>query len=67
MKLYTKTANEIDELKATKQQLLIEKAGQEDAKRRIREMEEFLKSERHELSEYDEKLVRKSIIKVKRL
>ena len=67
MKLYTKTVNEIDELKGKKQQLLIEKAGQADAKRRIREMEDFLKSERHELSEYDEKLVRKSIIKVKRL
>ena len=67
MKLYTKTVNEIDKPKGKKQQLLIEKAGQEDAKRRIREMEDFLKSERHELSEYDEKLVRKSIIKVKRL
>ena len=43
MKLDTKTANEIDELKGKKQQLLIEKAGQEDAKRRIREMEDFLK------------------------
>ena len=43
MKLYTKTVNEIDELKVKKQQLLIEKAGQEDAKRRIREMEDFLK------------------------
>ena len=35
-KLYTKTANEIDELKGKKQQLLIEKAGQEDDKIRIR-------------------------------
>ena len=43
MKLYTKTVNEIDELKVKKQQLLIEKTGQEDAKRRIREMEDFLK------------------------
>ncbi|MFU9946393.1 hypothetical protein ACNF5H_05380 [Fannyhessea vaginae] len=43
MKLYAKTANEIDELKVKKQQLLIEKAGQADAKRRIREMEDFLK------------------------
>ena len=67
MKLYTKTANEIDELKGNKQKLLIEKAGQEDAKKRIREMEDFLKSERHDISEYDEKLVRKYIIKVKRL
>ncbi|MFU0520116.1 hypothetical protein ACMZ8A_06400 [Gardnerella swidsinskii] len=65
MKLYTKTANEIDELKVKKQQLLIEKAGQEDAKRRIREMEDFLKSERHDISEYDEKLVRKYIKKIK--
>ena len=64
---YTKIADEIDELKGKKQQLLIEKAGQEDAKRRIREMEDFLKSERHDISEYDEKLVRKYIIKVKRL
>lgn len=65
MKLYTKTVNEIDELKVKKQKLLIEKAGQEDAKRRIREMEDFLKSERYELSEYDEKLVRKYIKKIK--
>lgn len=43
MKLDTKTANEIDELKGKKQQLLIEKAGQEDDKIRIREMEDFLK------------------------
>lgn len=64
MKLYTKTANEIDELKATKQQLLIEKVGQEDAKRRIREMEEFLKSERQDISEYDEKPIRKYIKKI---
>ena len=33
---YKKTANEIDELKGKKQQLLIEKAGQEDDKIRIR-------------------------------
>ena len=65
MKLYTKTVNEIDELKVKKQQLLIEKAGQEDAKRRIREMEDFLKSESHDISEYDEKLVRKYIKKIK--
>ena len=65
MKLYTKTANEIDELKGKKQQLLIEKAGQEDAKRRIREMEDFLKNERHDIGEYDEKLVRKYIKKIK--
>ncbi|MDK7093768.1 integrase [Gardnerella swidsinskii] len=62
---YTKIADEIDELKVKKQQILIEKAGQEDAKRRIREMEDFLKSERHELSEYDEELVRKYIKKIK--
>ncbi|MFU0518066.1 zinc ribbon domain-containing protein [Gardnerella vaginalis] len=62
---YTKIADEIDELKVKKQQLLIEKAGQEDAKRRIREMEDFLKSERHDISEYDEKLVRKYIKKIK--
>ena len=60
-----KIADEIDELKGKKQQLLIEKAGQEDAKRRIREMEDFLKSERHDISEYDEKLVRKYIKKIK--
>ena len=62
---YTKIADEIDELKVKKQQILIEKAGQEDAKRRIREMEDFLKNERHELTEYDEKLVRKYIEKIK--
>ncbi|MFU0557716.1 integrase [Gardnerella swidsinskii] len=64
-KNYTKIADEIDELKVKKQQILIEKAGQEDAKRRIREMEDFLKNERHELTEYDEKLVRKYIKKIK--
>ncbi len=36
MKLDKKTANEIDELKGKKQQLLIEKSGQEDDKIRIR-------------------------------
>lgn len=62
---YTKIADKIDELKGKKQQFLIEKAGQEDAKKRIREMEVFLKSERHDISEYDEKLVRKYIKKIK--
>lgn len=36
MKLDKKTANEIYELKGKKQQLLIEKSGQEDDKIRIR-------------------------------
>ena len=40
---YTKIADEIDELKGKKQQLLIEKADQEDTKSRIREMKDFLK------------------------
>ena len=62
---YTKIADKIDELKGKKQQLLIEKAGQEDAKRRIREMEDFLKGKRHDISEYGEKLVRKYIKKIK--
>ena len=61
---YTKIAAEIDELKDKEHKLLIVKAEQEDVKRRIKEMESFLKSEPKELIEYDASLVRKYIKRI---
>lgn len=45
--------------------MLIKKALDEDKKRRIRDMEDFLRSQRMEVTEYDEELVRKYIKQIK--
>ncbi|MBD3948433.1 recombinase family protein [Tuanshanicoccus lijuaniae] len=58
---YDSLADEIDVLNDQKYQIMIEKANQEEMKRRILEMQEFLKSNPHEMVEYDEVLVRKYI------
>lgn len=62
---YNALADEIDLLKDKKQELLVEKAKNEGFKKRIKELENFLRNEGHELTEYDEAMVRKYIEKIK--
>ena len=45
--------------------MLVKKALDEDTKRRIKDMEEFLKSQSREITDYDEELVRKYIKQIK--
>ena len=61
VKDYTDIANEVETLKGKKHKMLVKKALDEDTKRRIKDMEEFLKSQSREITEYDEELVRKYI------
>lgn len=62
---YTDIANEVEMLKGKKHKMLVKKALDEDTKRRIKDMEEFLKSQSREITEYDEELVRKYIKQIK--
>lgn len=62
---YTDIANEVDELKAEKHKMLVKKALDEDLKRRIADMEEYLINQSKELTEYDEELVRKYIKRIR--
>lgn len=58
---YTVLADEIDHFRDRKQELLAEKAKTEAFKKRINEMEEFIKQQDSKITEYDETLVRKYI------
>ncbi|SET62012.1 recombinase family protein [[Clostridium] polysaccharolyticum] len=62
---YTALADEIDILNEKKQQFLVDKAEKEGLKKRIRELETFLKEANQELTEYDETMVRKYIREIK--
>lgn len=62
---YTDITNEVETLKGKKHKMLVKKALDEDTKRRIKDMEEFLKSQSREITEYDEELVRKYIKQIK--
>ena len=55
---YSTLADEIDELREQKQEILVEKAQTEGYKTRIQELGDLLKKECTELTEYDEKMVR---------
>ncbi len=61
---YDYIVDEIRKLQDEKQEVLMEKADNEGVKLRIKEMHEFIDSERLELKEYDESLVRKLIEKI---
>lgn len=61
---YTSLADEIDLLRDKKKELLVAKAENEGFKKRIKELEEFLKEADRELTEYDESMVRKYIDKI---
>ena len=62
---YTDIANEVDTLKGEKHKMLVQKALDEDTKRRIKDMKEFLRSQSKNIKEYDEELVRKYIKQIK--
>ena len=55
----------MDDLREQRQSVLVEKARIEGRKKRINEMETFLSSQSEELTEYDEKMVRLYIERIK--
>lgn len=61
---YSSLADEIDLLRDKKQELLVAKAENEGFKKRIKELEEFLKEDDQEITEYDESMVRKYVDKI---
>lgn len=63
-KPYDDIADEIENLRDRKQEVLTEKAMQEGRKLRIEEMTTFLNGMSQELTEYDEQMVRKYIEKI---
>lgn len=62
---YSKRADEMEELRQSKQLLLVEHAKSEGVKQRINELSEYIYSEDDQITEYDEKLVRKYIDQIK--
>ena len=62
---YSTLADEIDELREQKQEILVEKAQTEGYKTRIQELGDLLKKECTELREYDEGMVRNYINGIK--
>ena len=62
---YSALADEVDDLREQRQSVLVEKARSEGRKKRINEMETFLSSQSVELTEYDEKMVRLYIERIK--
>ena len=61
---YDDLVNEIERLQAEKQKAAVDKAEREGTKMRIAEMKASLDSQKCEIEEYDEQLVRKMIEKV---
>ena len=55
---YSALADEVDDLREQRRSVLVENAWIEGWKKRINEMETFLSSQRVELTEFDEKMVR---------
>lgn len=64
-RVYSKCADEMEELRQKKQLLLVEHAKSEGVKQRINELSEYIHSENTRIIEYDEKLVRKYIDQIK--
>lgn len=62
---YSKCADEMEALRQNKQLLLVEHAKSEGVKQRINELSEYIHSEDTQITEYDEKLVRKYIDQIK--
>lgn len=62
---YTALVDEIDNLREEKQKLLVQRAETEGVKKRIAELTDFLQDADQELSEYDERMVRKYIEQIK--
>ena len=56
--------DEIDELRAEKEELLLQEANKEGIRQRIADMMAYLQSEPEEVTEYSEALVRRMIEKI---
>lgn len=61
---YDDLADEIDRLREEKENILKWQANQEEVKRRIETMREFLNNHQEELNQYDDQLVRRMIEKI---
>jgi len=61
---YEKVGNEIYRLRDEKQKLQLESAGRDEVKKRISDMNNFLREQPTSLTEYDEALVRRLIEKI---
>lgn len=61
---YEKVGNEIYRLRDEKQKALMESANRDEVKKRIADMDTFLRERPTALTEYDEPLVRRLIEKV---
>ena len=62
---YSECADEMEELRQRKKLLLVEHAKSEGVKQHINELSEYIDSEKSEITEYNEKLVRKYIDQIK--
>ena len=62
---YNDLADEIDKIREKKQRILVAKAETEGYKKRIEELHDFINEGDTELSEYDEKIVRKYIKEIR--
>lgn len=62
---YNDLADEIDKIREKKQRILVAKAETEGYKKRIEELQDFINEGDTELSEYDEKIVRKYIKEIR--
>jgi len=62
---YNDLADEIDKIREKKQRILVAKAETEVYKKRIEELQDFINEGDTELSEYDEKIVRKYIKEIR--
>ena len=61
---YDALADEIDELRAEKEELLLQEANKDGIRQRMADMVAFLQSEPEEVTEYSESLVRRMIEKI---
>lgn len=62
---YNDLADEIDKIRKKKQRILVVKAETEGYKKKIEELQDFINEGDTELSEYDEKIVRKCIKEIR--
>lgn len=62
---YNDLADEIDKIRKKKQRILVAKAETEGYKKKIEELQDFINEGDTDLSEYDEKIVRKYIKEIR--
>lgn len=62
---YNDLADEIDKIRKKKQRILVAKAETEGYKKKIEELQDFINEGDTEISEYDEKIVRKYIKEIR--